>query len=95
MNPQDLARAPINRLRNYRCRKCGGMLAQVYDQPAGKYVVVCRENRCYPLAVCTAMSATIQALQGELDAREVMNEYPELFPEHVEIEKPKTLYPED
>jgi hypothetical protein len=82
VNPQDLARAHENTLRNWCCKKCGGRLVQVYDQASDKYIVACGPNRCYPLEIRSATGRVIKEFQEEME-RSVN-----------QVAKPKGLYPE-
>jgi hypothetical protein len=93
MNPQDLSRVSSNALNRYCCKKCGGRLAQVYDQTVGKHVVVCGPNRCYPLEVETMHARTLREAQGMCDAIDVQENYPDLFPRK-EVGKSRSLFQE-
>lgn len=88
MNPQSLVRAPINRLRKYRCRKCGGMLRQVRD------TVECAENHCEQLAIESLTGKTIRENREACEAMDVEENYPQLRTRKVSTKKPKGLYPE-
>lgn len=77
---EELATAPAGRLRKWCCSKCGGVLAQVYDQATGKYVVICGTNRCQPLSIQSFSFRRIRETQSEMDAMEVANNYPDLAP---------------
>jgi hypothetical protein len=82
MNPQDLKRASTNKLRNYCCSKCGGVLAQIFEGEDWK--VICGTNHCEPLKVETMTARTIR-INKEVLNREVNRE----------VVKPKSLFPED
>jgi hypothetical protein len=93
MNPQDLAHAHENKLRNYCCKKCGGRLTQVYDQTLNKYIVICGPNKCYPLEVETMHARTLREAQQTCDAIDVQENYSDLFPRK-EVGKPRNLFQE-
>jgi len=76
MNPQDLARAHENKLRNYCCKKCGGRLVQVYDQSTNEYKVVCGPNRCYPLEVETMHARTLRENIKACDETDKRKDHP-------------------
>jgi hypothetical protein len=94
---EELAKAPSNRLQKYCCKKCGGVLAQVFDA-SGKAIVICGANHCQPLKIKSMFQKTADEFKDWEDASEVAKEYPDLFPkpDPEKIEKTKqALYPKE
>lgn len=98
MNPQDLARAPVNRLRKYCCKKCGGVLAQVWSKKEHSFIVVCGTNHCEPLEIEVFSRRSIRQQQEALDAMDVMENYPQFAPpkdENAIKKSMQALFPEE
>jgi hypothetical protein len=97
MDPQELVRAPVNKLRKFCCKKCGGVLAQVYGRE-GKETVICGTHHCEPLEIETLAGRNVRETQSALDYMEVRENYPELCPpvDQEKIRKAKkALFPEE
>ena len=95
---EELARGSASHLRKYCCKKCGGVLAQIYDQATDGYIVVCGTNHCQPLKIKSMFQKTADEFKDYCDATEVAKEYPELFPtkDAEAIEKTKrALFPKE
>ena len=98
MDPQSLARAPVEKVKKFCCKKCGGVLAQVFSDAQDKYIVVCGTNHCDPLAIETMYARTLRQAQEGLDYMDVRENYPELCPpvDKESIEKSmQALFPKE
>jgi len=71
-------------LKNYCCKKCGGVLDEIYDQATGPRII-CGTNKCYPLEVETKDRRTIEmnSKVGPITHEKIEKSMKSLFPEEI------------